>query len=207
MPTTGLTPAERIRADAKAATRRALLDAGLAECMDRGGFVPSIEAICARAGFTRGAFYVHFKGREEFIVELLERVVGDIFQQVFGTATRQEAGLDTIVSRFTATIISRQWPEGVDIRAAYMGVLSALRELAPVRDRHTELMTAAIARLTTAVLDGQRAGTISKALDARHIAQVVLLVGIGLIVWDGVGIPLEPDALGESFLRLLRPTD
>ena len=52
---------------AKQETREALLQAAMAEFAEKGLDLPSLDAICARAGFTRGAFYVHFRDREELV--------------------------------------------------------------------------------------------------------------------------------------------
>ena len=57
-------------------TREALIQAGMAELAGQGLKQPSLDAICARAGFTRGAFYVHFEDREDFIAAVMERVLG-----------------------------------------------------------------------------------------------------------------------------------
>ena len=35
---------------------------------------PSLDDICAHAGFTRGAFYVHFEDRDDFLVAVMDRV-------------------------------------------------------------------------------------------------------------------------------------
>ena len=59
----------------KQETREALLRAGMELFAEQGLDVPSLDALCARAGFTRGAFYVHFADREEFIVAVMERIV------------------------------------------------------------------------------------------------------------------------------------
>jgi AcrR family transcriptional regulator len=44
----------------KRETREALLRAAMDEFAEKGRDLPSLDASCARAGFTRGAFYVHF---------------------------------------------------------------------------------------------------------------------------------------------------
>ena len=61
---------------AMAETREALIQAGLAEFAERGFDAPSLDKICARAGFTRGAFYVHFENREDFLVAVMESRLG-----------------------------------------------------------------------------------------------------------------------------------
>lgn len=201
--TSGATPAQRIRAEAKEATRRALLEAGLALTMERGGVLPSIEAISARAGFTRGAFYVHFKNRTDFIVQLLDRVTRDIFRVIFQDAADGAADLRGIVTRFTRAMVDKAWPDVADIRSAYLSVIAGLRESDRVRTRHADLMRAAGARLEAAILEGQRAGTVQADMDAAGLARIILLIAIGLIVWDDIGMPLDPVPLGEQFLALL----
>src|SRR5882672_9036667 len=67
----------RSRDDAKRETREALIAAGVSIFTEQGLDTPSLDAICARAGYTRGAFYVHFKDRDEFIkVVMLETLEG-----------------------------------------------------------------------------------------------------------------------------------
>src|SRR5579864_8497302 len=64
------------RAEAKQETRTALIDAAMALVAEERLDGPSLDAICARAGFTRGAFYVHFKDREDFLVGVMDHVLG-----------------------------------------------------------------------------------------------------------------------------------
>jgi AcrR family transcriptional regulator len=65
------------RAEQQARTRAALLEAAAELVVERGLAGASAEAICARAGFTRGAFYSNFESKEQLFVELLhERVYG-----------------------------------------------------------------------------------------------------------------------------------
>lgn len=197
------TAAQRIRAEAKEATRRALLRAGLDETVRHGGVVPSIEAICANAGFTRGAFYVHFESRDNFVVQMLEWVVADIFQTIFANAGQGDPDLRGIIGRFTEALVHREWPDVSDIRSAYLSVLAGLRQSKGVQERHADLMNAAIARLEHAIREGQKSGEVRGTLDPHSIARLLLLLGIGLIVWDDVGIPVDATALGESFLALI----
>ena len=54
-------------------TREALIAAGIA-AIGSEGLDASLDAICARAGFTRGAFYVHFQDRDDLLETVMERV-------------------------------------------------------------------------------------------------------------------------------------
>jgi AcrR family transcriptional regulator len=64
--------AERTRA-----TRRKLLDAAKHIFAQDGFEAARLEDIAARAGYTRGAFYAHFKSKEDIFFALLEEWVGE----------------------------------------------------------------------------------------------------------------------------------
>lgn len=56
------------------ATREKLLDAAAQAFAEVGLDAASVEAICERAGFTRGAFYSNFESKDELFLELSGRV-------------------------------------------------------------------------------------------------------------------------------------
>jgi len=201
------TPAQRIRAEAKEATRRALLEAGLAETIARGGEIPSIDAVVARAGFTRGAFYFYFEDRGQFILAMLDWVITDIFRVLLRGAAEGAADLRDVITRFTTAMARGEWPDvGGDIRTAYVAVLRHLHSHPSIRNRHTELMNGVIGQLSELVRAGQRSGAIRKDIDPHHVATILVLTGVGEIVWDRIDVPLDSVAIGESLLSLLETT-
>ncbi|MGI6878715.1 TetR/AcrR family transcriptional regulator [Microbacterium sp. gxy059] len=62
--------AEPPRGRSREATRARLLDAAAAVFAEVGLGAASVEAICERAGFTRGAFYSNFASKDELFLEL-----------------------------------------------------------------------------------------------------------------------------------------
>jgi AcrR family transcriptional regulator len=75
-------PVRLTRAESRARTRAALLDAG-GRVFVRDGFAgASVEAIAAEAGFTRGAFYSNFSSKEELFAELLQERVYAVYAQM-----------------------------------------------------------------------------------------------------------------------------
>ncbi|PRI11141.1 TetR/AcrR family transcriptional regulator [Leucobacter massiliensis] len=54
-------------------TRSRLLDAAIEVFAEEGLQGASVESICARAGFSRGAFYSNFSSKEELFLALLQR--------------------------------------------------------------------------------------------------------------------------------------
>lgn len=63
-------------------TRTKILDAALDVLRERGYEATRVEHLCERAGVTKGAFFHHFKGKEDLAVAAAEhwsRVTGDLF--------------------------------------------------------------------------------------------------------------------------------
>jgi AcrR family transcriptional regulator len=64
---------EQVRTARREATRERVLDAALAVFAERGVIGSSVEDICERAGFTRGAFYSNFADKAELVDALVAR--------------------------------------------------------------------------------------------------------------------------------------
>ena len=64
------------------ATRQKLLDAAALVFAEVGLDAASVEVICERAGFTRGAFYSNFETKDELMLALTERVAGEKIDDV-----------------------------------------------------------------------------------------------------------------------------
>jgi AcrR family transcriptional regulator len=77
------------RAERRAQTRAALLDAAARVFVDRGFAGASVEAIAAEAGYTRGAFYSNFATKEELFVALLQERGFELARSV----ARESAGM------------------------------------------------------------------------------------------------------------------
>lgn len=65
-------------------TRARLLDAAHELFGEVGMDAASVEAICERAGFTRGAFYSNFESKEELFLALITHLADETIEQVAG---------------------------------------------------------------------------------------------------------------------------
>jgi AcrR family transcriptional regulator len=73
------------------ATRRRLLEAA-EKTFARDGFEAArLEDIAQRAGYTRGAFYAHFRSKEDIFFVLLEDWVGERIREVNALLAQQES--------------------------------------------------------------------------------------------------------------------
>jgi AcrR family transcriptional regulator len=201
--------ATRIRELAKQGTREALLDAAMAEFAEKGLDAPSLDAICARAGFTRGAFYVHFRDREDLVAAVMERVLGVFLDAVVAQGS-SDRDLDATVERFAAAFTalrtsepssppdpSRAWgSRGVPFHQ----VLAACQRSPELRRRFVSILEEAIRRVTRAA---ERQGR------DHPEALATLLVLTALGVRSALDLDLRFDETGvrDAALRLLRATE
>ncbi|WP_019961103.1 TetR/AcrR family transcriptional regulator [Woodsholea maritima] len=68
---------------ARGTARDALLDAALAVFREKGYSATSVDDVCARAGVTKGAFFHHFKSKEELgqaAAEFWGTMTGEVFR-------------------------------------------------------------------------------------------------------------------------------
>lgn len=70
------------------ATRRRLLDAASEVFAERGFHGSSVEDICDRAGFTRGAFYSNFASKDDLVIELSSEHAAMLVERIRAAAGR-----------------------------------------------------------------------------------------------------------------------
>src|SRR5687768_11640589 len=154
------------REQSKAETREALLMAALEEFAKHGIEAPILDAICARAGYTRGAFYVHFKDRDELIAAVMERVLKRFMDAMISTGDAA-FDLERTVRTFAEAVANRFTPLNDSVRTHQLYQACARSEV--VRLRHVELVSEAQRRVGSAVAEGQQAGTVRADVDAKQL--------------------------------------
>jgi AcrR family transcriptional regulator len=216
----------RRRADAKQETREALIAAALAEIAEHGLDAPSLDAICARAGFTRGAFYVHFKDRADLLAAVVEHALTRFMDAVIATGGEGH-DLERTIDRFASAVAdavagnrlgappparSAKGKRRVEASRSVLPLPAAVpfaRVLEGVTRDHrlrtgfTTLLAGAAARIAGIAADGQRAGAIRGDVDGASLGALLVLVALGVTVAVDVGLPVDPSALRDTVLRLL----
>jgi len=94
------TAGHSLRSARREATRARLFDETVEEFKRRGFAATEIGAITERVGVTRGAFYVHFAGKDEVLGELL--VIEE--RRIAATALRASEKSGTLEALFTAAV-------------------------------------------------------------------------------------------------------
>ena len=197
-----MSPGNR-RTRAKQETREALLRAGLAEVVEKGLDRSSLDAICARAGFTRGAFYVHFANRDDFVVQLMDWVFSGFLDSIV-TAASGDGSLRDVIDRFLAALDSDELPLS-RLGARLPQLLEASYRLPPVRARIRGLILEAIERLAKRALEDQQRGNGRVDIDSQCQATVLVAAALGGMVMRDAGVPLELGPVRDAVLRGLKP--
>jgi AcrR family transcriptional regulator len=194
------------RAERRAQTRAALLDAAGRVFVERGFAGSSVEAIAAEAGYTRGAFYSNFASKEELFVALLQERG---FEMMRGLA-RESAGLS---------------PSEVGARAAALHGRHAARWMIRLflevlahagRDADTRRMAAGFWSGTREIGAEQVARAYEAAgreppADPREIATAFIALDIGLALQryvdrDAFSLDAYPRIFDLAFGSLYRDT-
>ena len=179
----------RSRDDAKRETREALIAAGVSIFTEQGLDTPSLDSICARAGYTRGAFYVHFKDRDDFIkVVMLETLEG--FMNAMIATGDAALDLQKTIDTFVAAVKAGAFPikHGIHFHQ-FMAVCARSPN---IRDQYVAVLREGARRMAVAVSEGQGAGTVRTDVDAESVALLFLAVVLGVQAAIEVDFPVEP---------------
>ena len=190
----------RQRQDAKRVTRDALLDAGLDEIIDH-GLDAGLEGICARAGYTRGAFYVHFKNREDFLAALAEKELGAIV----AASLAAPGGVAASISRFSDALAEGAWPLVPKIRVAAVRMMDAIDRWPAVRASFERVVTAAIDHLAHVGATEQAAGHIRRDVGVRELAMGLVTMALGTIMLTNTSLRIDHAKQRELLVRLIAP--
>jgi AcrR family transcriptional regulator len=84
------------RAESKEQTRRRVLRAAARVFRRRGYRGASVETIAAEAGYTVGALYSNFAGKDDLLLALLEQEIGEITKRVVAAAAEAEDAVEKL---------------------------------------------------------------------------------------------------------------
>jgi AcrR family transcriptional regulator len=197
-----MTKATGARAAAKLATREALIDAGLAELAEHGPDASSLDAICARAGYTRGAFYVHFPDRESFLLAVMDRVLGDFLRALAG-GSPATGTFAAAIRHFTAAADARAPAVHADTAIRFHHILAACRSSTAIGDRYRGLLRTLVASMIPITTADQRGKRLRRDVDPEAIVELALATALGVVVLLELDHPCSPGRIGETLLTLL----
>jgi len=191
------------REAAKRETRVALIQAGMQEFFARGLDAPSLDAICARAGYTRGAFYVHFKDRDDFVVAVMDTVLGAFLDAIIA-ADADGDDLEQTVMRFAGALIGGNPIVGEHGAMHIHQLLDACARSEPIRRQLLATLNEGIQRVEQAARAGQKAGAVRGDVAVTPLATLLVTLALGLLQTFELGLDVDFKALRTTVLCLLR---
>lgn len=190
------------RRDAKEATRLALVRAALELFITHGFDGPSLDAICAHAGYTRGAFYVHFEDREQLIAAAMRHALDELLDDVIAD---DEAGddIERTVLRFVDLGL-RPLPLGGEPDGPFLHqTLEACKRSDEVRRMFVGVLADAIRRVSAAAETGQRSRRLRTDIGPEEMAGLLVILALGARVAVEIELPVDVAKTRDAALRLL----
>lgn len=166
-------------------TRARLLEAAALVFAEAGLDGATVEAVCERAGFTRGAFYSNFESKDELFLELAGTVSAERLTAVRQRVTELNESGALAQDCDATTLVQQVMDTGSDDRLGVM-LLSEIR-LRALRDhawgkaylKQEQEMVAGIARI---IEDIVASGTMSLRVEPEIAARMLL------VVWEGMTV-------------------
>jgi TetR/AcrR family transcriptional regulator, transcriptional repressor for nem operon len=174
-----------VRTRAKKETRDALVNSALTLFAEKGLDAPSIDEICARAGYSRGAFYAQFEDRDSLMVEAMKsrrHATLDGFLQMRG----DEVSVPALLELFGNLVASGSFPPKED-RVRSPEFLQACRRSKELRRAHLELLSETTQRLASIVRRDQSSGVLRGDIDPVSLGALLVLLEAGMELMADVG--------------------
>lgn len=192
---------KKSRDDAKRETREALIAAGIAAFSEEGIDGPSLDAICARAGYTRGAFYVHFKDRDEFLAEVMTVVFQNLIEALIATGNAA-SDLDKTIDAFVGAVRAGMFPISGGVAFHQFGAACARSPL--VRERYVQVLQESVRRVTSTVREGQSVGTVRTDVDPVQVGTLLIGIVVAVVSLLEVEYPVDIEPAAAALRALLK---
>jgi AcrR family transcriptional regulator len=173
------TDGRRTQAERRARTRAALLEAAAREFSRYGYGNVVLEKVANEAGYTRGALYHLFQGKEELALAVVKWVAESWEQEVWQPAQREAEAVDVLVALVRGHVVF--------CRRDIARVMMALRvEFAgrdhPVGQVVSEIGKDLARRFSALITAGRRDGSIPAGPAARTLATAAIGAVEGLAI-------------------------
>ena len=188
------------REASKQETRDALLRAGTELYLDATS-EPSLDAICARAGYTRGAFYVHFKDRTEFLFAVIDNLLREFLDAVIADQGAQEPALEG--GQVSETI--GRFLQAAQVEHGTVKFLAQVLYWHPeIKNRYAVVLQGALQRVAALIGREQQQGIVRQDIPNGDVALILVATAMGIAGLMDSNVDLDLSTLVTSADRVLR---
>ena len=169
-------------------TRREIIDVARRLFSEHGYHSTGIADIQAATGLTKGAFYHHFRSKEEVALAAVQAARADYAALWSGPAMQQERPVDRLEACLERVIELNERPEWRNCRM--MAMLSAEASGADTRLREAVagLRNEAVQAWQTLIADAQQASQVSRAVNAGVAAEWIVSTIVGSLLAQKLGV-------------------
>ncbi|MEP7053024.1 MAG: TetR/AcrR family transcriptional regulator [Pseudomonadota bacterium] len=191
-----------LREQSKSQTRQAIIEAAVA-CFSKAGLdAPSLDAICAQAGCTRGAFYVHFKNRDALIAAAMTERRGAVLSTML-SAPPGSLSIPELLSQFGLAVERGAFPLPGAVRSGEL--LSACRRSPTIQKTQAKLVKQTLQLLEQHAAAGKKSGALRPDVQDAALATLLLVLEAGTELLLDLGLRLDFGAAARSLARLVEP--
>lgn len=189
------------RAERQAQTRERLIEVAREMFLSEGYYATSLDKVAVAAGFSKGAVYSNFSGKEELCMAVLDVIHDEQIESVvaaFTVDTDIDGRIDAFAEWAREKLGQPRWT-ALEVEFASVARQSpwVARELVT---RHRALVAASAELIERVMAD---AG-LTLTVEARKAATALLSLGIGLGAMRSLDNELDVDVFAETMRALLR---
>ncbi|MCA9584990.1 MAG: TetR/AcrR family transcriptional regulator [Myxococcales bacterium] len=192
------------REASKQRTRDALIRSAMELFAERGLDGPSLDEICAHAGLTRGALYVHFADREALMLAVMDRVGTELLDELFASG---DGGFGGAAARFVTASASGRYPLMPKGGIRPYQLLDACARSPELRARYLSLVDSSVSRVAALVRTGQDEGSLRADVPAEAAGTLALALIVGVQTLADLGHPIDLATLAPEVLKLFARRD
>ena len=196
-----MAPPERVRRRPRAETRRELLDAAARVFARRGFHGASVEEVSDEAGFSTGALYSNFDGKEDLFLALweerIERRRRDLREVIARSGGPSEGLAPAAADAVEHMGRERDW------FLLYLEFLLHAARDKSFAQRFAAVRDEGIAQLADGVAEGLKAAGIESSLEPLELATAIRALSYGLALDRLVDDKSIPDELLGRMLGLI----
>ena len=187
------------RAETRAQTRRRLIDAAYRVCAQRGIQGASVEAIAVEAGYTKGAVYSNFGGKDELLLALFEERIENFAEGLVDALAGDDVDVPAASGDFVGKA-ARQHRDHFVLLCEFWSYAARdpaiRRRFAASRRRYRTLLAEIVEG------EAKRFG-VTLPVPAEHVAAGVLALSLGLVLEGIIDRQLAPGAAYRSIIDLI----
>jgi len=185
-------------------TRRALREAMLSLILEKGYDAVTVDEIAVRADVSRSTFYLHYRDKEDILLENLEAIVDDLLVQFNGLpllAWKTPSDSDTLDHLTPILLVFKHAGENIDLYRILLRGEGASRIQTHMRQI---IITTVINHLREKVMD--EGITFQPVIPLEVFANFFAGSLLGMITWWLENeLPYPPEEMAAMFQRLVYP--